>query len=410
NEVLVQELYEVSEELDQFMDDMRLNTTPGHKAEKEVIKVRGEGESFRNKNEKGKVLTGDIISDIGFKIKNNSGATRKIDYKLYISQGGKEKLEISEGTFSLTGSSEEYVGAYNFKIDENLERFEKHIITLKVKIKGRKKEIIKEIPFYYDTSPNTNQGKPVHLKISNIDFPNDPSKRVNTHQKISNIKYEIESYYPETMYLGFHLSTHNGEDNQKNMIEQVFLKNDIELKPFEKIEINVPDINFDKEKYVASMLRGRVEIRARLSATEDFGQFEIGEVITKNPPLIVFLNQDGDSIAETFNNKNLIESDERRSLVTGSKGNWDFNLYIQHPNYKRLNNDEEERKEYIEEELLKQRVIVHLNEFNYSMLDTLNGENGLNKNIEDYTERELVEQVYLAVDNLQLKRYESRDV
>src|SRR5699024_2892763 len=169
----------------------------------------------------------------------------------------------------------------------------------------------------------------------------------------------------------------------------IFLKKDIILKTFEKIEVSSPDIIFTKDQYEAEMLRGKIEIRARLSATDDFGIFELGQVITKNPPLIVFLNQDGESVSETFNNKKLIESDERRSRITGSKGNWDFNLYIQHPSYRRLNVDEDERKEYIAEELLKQTLMVHLSEGNFSVLDALNHENGLDKDIEDYTELEL---------------------
>lgn len=407
NEVLIQELYEVSDELDQLLDNMSLNNTSGNKVEKEAIKIRWDGVSFPDNSVKNKVLMGDTISNIGFKIKNNSGATKAINYKLYIAQSGNEKIILTEGTSNVMGSHENYIGPVDLEINESLERFKKYIILLEVNIKGNKKIIKKEIPFYLDTSPEPIQGSYAHLKITNMDFPDDSSKRVNTNQKISNIRYEIESHYPETMHLGLHLSTHNGEDSQREMIEQIFLKKDIVLKPFEKIEISSPDIIFTKDKYEAEMLRGKIEIRARISATDDFGIFEVGEVITKNPPLIVFLNQDGDSISETFNNKNLIESDERRSKISGSKGNWDFNLYIQHPNYKRLNVDEDERKEYIAEELLKQTLMVHLSEGNYSVLDALNRENGLDKRIEDYTELELIEQVYLAVDNLQLKRYQS---
>ena len=375
DEVLLEELSEVSTELDQFLNDMDLGSSKSDEIREEAIKVNLNGVTFPEYDIRGKVLTGDTISNIGFKIKNNRGSSKQVHYKLYVNQGGEKILSIAESDINVMGSTEKLFGPFDLNIKAPIKRFEKHVIVLEVSVNGIKKRINKEIPYYYDTEPKSQQGKPLHLKMASMNLPNESSRRVNTGEKIDNLVYEIESNYPETMNLAFHLSTHNGEDRQKPLIEQISLQKNITVKPYEKIEINCPDIIFDKDKYESQMLKGKVEIRAKVSAFQDFGAYEVADVIVKNSPFIIFLNQDGDAISQTFSEKNLIESNERRSKISGNKGCWVFNLYIQHPVYKGLAHNEDERKEYIAEELLKQILMAHLSEGNYTVLEALNGKN-----------------------------------
>jgi hypothetical protein len=93
----------------------------------------------------------------------------------------------------------------------------------------------------------------------------------------------------ERAYIAFHLSTHDvnlGND----MLESIILKKDIVLEPYDKFELDCPEILFNEDIYEARVNRGKVEIRARISASEDFGEYETADVLSKGSKILVFFN------------------------------------------------------------------------------------------------------------------------
>src|SRR5699024_8421582 len=165
---------------------------------------------------------------------------------------------------------------------------------------------------------------------------------------------------PDTAFLAFNLTTHDGSDPGKRVIDTIFTEQNIILYPYEEKKISCPDIVFTKEPYESSILKGPVEIRSRLAASSNFAEFEIADIISKNPPITVFFNEEGNIVSRTFSEVQMIKSSERRSNIEGSKGNWVFYLYIDHPIYQKVFYDEEARREYIAEEMIKQMIRLHL--------------------------------------------------
>src|SRR5699024_4421555 len=117
---------------------------------------------------------------------------------------------------------------------------------------------------YYDTSPESRSKTPIYLERLSMTLPNKKSKRVNTNEKITDIQYIVKNESPDTAFLAFNLTTHDGSDPGKRVIDTIFTEQNIILYPYEEKKISCPDIVFTKEPYESSILKGPVEIRSRL--------------------------------------------------------------------------------------------------------------------------------------------------
>src|SRR5699024_6377369 len=104
-------------------------------------------------------------------------------------------------------------------IQDPLVRYEKNILILEVNVKGAKTVYKKEIPFFYDILPALRAKSSIYLERISMVFPDKQSKRVNTNEKISNIQYVIKNESANTAFLAFSLTTHDGSDSGKRIIE-----------------------------------------------------------------------------------------------------------------------------------------------------------------------------------------------
>ncbi|EKN69294.1 hypothetical protein BABA_10541 [Neobacillus bataviensis LMG 21833] len=399
---LRQELTEISQGLDTFFNTINVESIGSRGQKKEKIEVSWAGIDFPNSN-RDRLLTGDKIRNIKFKIKNNTGSTKKIEYKLSVTCKNQEVKNIATSIKEIQGSSEENFGPFELIIDSPLVRYEKNIIALEVSIAG--KTIIKQIPFYYDTTPVSEPRHNFLLKNTSMKFPREESKRVNTNESLTEIKYTIENNTAEKAFIAFHLSTHNVAQSNE-LIESIILKKDIVLNPYDKMEIDCPDIMFHQDVYESKIDQGKIEIRARISAAQDFLDYEMAEELSKGSKISVFFNQDPNGSGSTFSDfRTFTEESGKKSDLNNVDGNWVFDLYVKHPAYERIVDDEEHRKEYLAEEMLKQMVRAHIEEGNYSIL-SINGSQ--NEQIfEELSPAELMEKIYFTIDYLQYKRLKS---
>lgn len=407
---LRQELSEISQGLDSFFNSMNIGNLGNSGLKKEPIEVSWAGLIFPSSSRNNIVYTGDYIKNIKFKIKNNTGSTKNIEYKLFVSYHNQEVLSIAKGARSIQGSSEETFGPFNdLLIDVPLVRFEKNIIILEVTY--RNKKIVKQIPLYYDTTSVTTPRHNFVLKNLNITYPQPESKRVNTNDKLTNIVYTIENNTSEKAYIAFHLSTHNVEQSNE-LLQSIIITKDIVLDPFNKIEINCPDIYFDKERYESKMGNGKIEIRARISAAQDFLDYEMADELTKGSKITVYLNQDPDGIGSgTFSDfRSRIEEIGKKSDVDSENENLIFELYIKHPSYERVVDDEENRKEYLAEEMLKQMVRAQIEGGNYSILNLGEEQEKSQEEFEALSSVELMQKTLFVIDKLNFNRLKNKGV
>ncbi len=401
DERLRQELTEISQGLESFFNDINVSSIGSKGPKKEKIDVSWAGMEFPN-SKQDRLYTRDEIKNIKFKIKNNTGSTRKVEYKLRVICRNEEVKTIATSVKEIQGSAEEIFGPFNLVIDSPLVRFEKNFINLEVSFAG--KTITKEIPIYYDITPITTPRHNFLVKNSSMTFPHQDSKRINTNESLKDIKYTIENNTIETAYIAFHLSTHNVEKSNE-LLESALIKKDIVLNPYDKIEIDCPDIFFSTDAYESEVGKGKIELRARISAAKDFLNYETAEELSKGSKITVYFNQDPDGIGSTFSDfRMLMDENGKRSDLINEDGNWVFEVYVKHPAYERIADDDEHRIEYLNEEMLKQMVRAHIQEGNFSILNIDEEETKTEDELEELPAGELIQKIYQTLDKLQYKR------
>jgi C1A family cysteine protease len=154
------------------------------------------------------------------------------------------------------------------------------------------------------------------------------------------------------------------------------------------------------------MGKGKIEIRARISAAQDFLHYEMADELSKGSKITVYFNQDPDGIGSTFSDFQSLtdENGKRSDIDNDADGNLIFNLYIKHPSYERVVDDEENRKEYLAEEMLKQMVRAHIAEGNYSILNFDEEHELSEEEFEALSGAELMQKIYFTIDKLQFNR------
>ena len=131
------------------------------------------------------------------------------------------------------------------------------------------------------------------------------------------------------------------------------------------------NILFDKEVYGQFIESGVVELRARLIATSDSDEYEKGDKITHFYQKIYLNVNEKNGKEGSFEPKtDDAPGDYRRSWCKA--GNRVIYINSGHPAYKAVQLDEEEWRSYMKQEMLKQYVLLYLEEGKYSMFG--NGE------------------------------------
>lgn len=394
------ELLEAAGELDSLLNSMNLSNqnSSNHKNDKVVLKWNG----MEFPTDKANYLTAnDEIKNISFIIQNNYSLPKKFQVSLKVICDNNTILTLLEQQIHINSNQDFESQKYKFKITEDFFSGKKHSIVLMVSPLGTVKQESLNAHFYVDMEKpdETEKKKAISLKSHTIAVPNPPTKRVNTNEKIENISYKIVNSSAYVANLGLNVAL-SMQEKPKTVLETICLKT-FTLQPHSEVIIKCEDIDFSKEKYEDIMLKGPIELSATLVAIQDFGKYETSEIVAKNPPFLIYLNQDDSFISQTFNNVQMLEGNELRSLATGIKGNWTFSLYKDHPKYLQCLNDENLRKEYLIEEMLKQTIYVHLSEGNTSILAMFIEDMA---EIDDLSEAEILKYSYSVIDKIQLQR------
>ena len=365
NKKLQDALKEISSEIQNLFDEMGFEDL-GKARKKPDFSVRWKDVRYPHVGTE-QVTSGDVIS-FGYRITNDYLTDKKFKYRLQVvskadnrivSELRSEEIKINAGTF--------FDSDYVFSVSTDYaERFEENRIELIVSVVGSKKEKSRELPFFYDAEKEDRSRKEILLSLNSIDFPSENSRRVNFGEQIKNIQYLIENKRSSEMDFSLNVSIHNCEDPSNSKIVDVCAIKGT-LHPYEEVVVSeVPDITFDKEQYDQYLSEGVVELRARLIALSDCDEYEKGDKITRFYQRI-YLNMDdknGKDGAFEPRTDNAPE-DYRRSWCKA--GNRLIYINSGHPAYKAVQLDDEEWRSYMKQEMLKQYVLLYLEEGKYSM-------------------------------------------
>ena len=313
------------------------------------------------------VLEGDVIT-FGFRISNNYITDRKFSYSIdVISKADDRVVSSFLNDTVMIKAGEIYDRDLNYKVSSSTAtRFEENRLVLRVKASGNTKEKRKEIPFFFDTEKNVDSNREVILTLHSIDMPHENSRRVDFGDSLKNITYLVENKRSFPLEFSLNVSIHSCEEPTNPKIMDIGQFKGAAT-PYEEVLLTgIPDIVFLEDQLSEYLESGTLEIRARLIALADSDEYEKGDRITHYYQRI-FLNKDDKSGKEgSFEARTSDEPENfRRSWCKG--GSRYIFINSGHPAYKVSQANDEEWKDYIRQEMLKQFVLLYLEEGKYAM-------------------------------------------
>ena len=347
-------LNKIAENLQDIFDKLGFEDL-GRGPSKSKYDVRWQGIEYPVEGSE-RVTTGDEIK-FSFIINNRFLTDKTFEYRLYVvnqSSGRVVKQMELEKVKVVSGS--------RFKKDfchrvnrENSDQFEENRIVLSVKTAGSK-ETRRELPFFYDIDRQDRSREFVSLVLHSCEFPREGSRRVNFGETLKNVSYRVENKRNHGLKFRLSVSVHD-MGNGATKLRDIYTVSD-SIEPFEEKVISLPrDIVFEEDYYGQYLDAGVLELRGRLIAEEDVGEFEKGDRITYYNYKL-FLNQDEkNGKKDAFEVKGRDEPEKcERSWIEGRK----IMINFAHPAYLKLADYGDLQLSYIEEQMMKQYVLLYL--------------------------------------------------
>lgn len=390
---LKDELMQIAEDIQNLFDKLGFEDL-GKGPQKADFDVRWQNITYPIADSE-KVTTGDTIK-FSMRINSTYVADKRFEYKLYVlnpktglvvSQIAKDQITVKSNTVF----KKDFVHEIS---KSNSNQYEENRIILVVKVIGSGKEKKKELPYFYDIDRPNNSREVVNLTLHECLFPNDGSRRVNFDESIRKVCYRIENKRNHELSYKLNISIHNASDKTcHKIVDIVSFSNTV--KPFEDaITPYINEIKFTKAFYEQYLPSGVLELRARLIANEDDNQFEKGDKITSYH-FKLFLNRDEKNGKEDAFDVQSIYAPEnyKRSWHTPGNGRTIY-LNVGHLAYLNVEDYPDIQHEYLREQMLKQYVLLYLNEGKYGMF----GEQG--KNFAELEPQEAADQVLEKIESV----------
>lgn len=315
-----------------------------------------------------RVSLGDTIS-FSVRIRNSYATAKDFDYKLIVMNPGDGSLvsTIANERVKVQSNSVTTLDFNHVISCENSKQYAENRIKLVVKVAGTSNEVRREIAYFFDIDKPDNSREIVSLDLHSYTFPRENSRRINFGESLKDITYRIENKRNTHLSYRLNVSIHNASNPTcPKLVDVVSLSGSVE--PFEEvISDKIGEIVFEQATYESHLTEGILELRARLIAAEDDDQFEKGDKITSYH-FKIYLNSDEKNGKKNSFNPRSSKSPEdyRRSWCTPGN-NREVVLNVGHVAYTRLTDEPERQEEYIQEQMLKQYVLLYLNEGKFSM-------------------------------------------
>ena len=361
---LKDELKNIAEELQDLFDKLQFENL-GKGPQKPDYDVRWQDIHYPEA-ETEKVTSGDIIK-YSFRIKSSYATDKRFEYRLSVIDPKTEAVvsQIDSGKITIR-SNAVYRKDYSHKVSkDNSRQYAENRIVLSVKVIGSGKEKTKVLPYFFDIEKPDNSREIVDLTLHECLFPTPGSRRVNFGEAIRKVCWRIDNKRNHVLNYRLNVSIHNANDKTCPKIIDVASFTGI-ISPFEEERTRyLEEIVFDKDVFEPYLSEGVVELRARLIANEDDPLFEKGDKITFYNYKI-FLNMDeknGKSDSFDIQLSNAPEKYERAWRIPGNGRAIVIN--VGHAAYLNLVDYPEIQHEYLREQMMKQYVLLYLDEGKY---------------------------------------------
>lgn len=370
NAKLQEKLGQITDNVQRLFDKMGIKDLD-KSSKRADFDVRWQKVVFPEENSE-RVTTGDHIS-FDIRVSGTYETERRLEYTVNVVDiiTGDIIYQIEKDKFTLI-PDEVWKKSIDFEVLKyNSNQYMGNKIQVIVKIIGSGKTKEKSLLFFYDCDKPDNSREFAYVTINTIDLPN-KSKRVNFGQVLKNISYLVDNKRNNDLSYRIKVSIHNANDKTCPMIQEI-ASIDSKLKPFESEIINITDIVISQEIYEKYLDKGIIELRARIIAGADSGEYEKGDKIASNK-YVLFLN-----INEKSNRKDAfiiksVDNPERHMRAWHGEEGADKVIYINvgHAAYVRLEDYEELQMDYLNEQVLKEYLQLYLDAGKSDIFDTDN--------------------------------------
>ena len=277
-----------------------------------------------------------------------------------------EKHLLRKGSIDVNGTGDNRFD-YSYVVDGSTARNEaENLLIVVVKPQGSRKKIEKTIPFCFNCDKEKAVKETVFLSLHSFRFPQKDSRRVDPNDYLTNLTYRIENRRNEVFPFVLSVSLHNGSGEKDKIMDIARLEGSIDQ--FEETVVSIPDILFDPQIIEQHIDKGPLELRARVIANGDSGDYMKGDRITAHKLVIYYATDAKNGFENSFEIISRKEPDNhRRSWNEISGSSRYIVLNIGHVAFEAVKGDEEEQREYCKEQMLRQSVLLYLQEGNYDM-------------------------------------------
>lgn len=358
------ELDSIADSLQELFSKMGYDNL-GSGERKPDFDVRWQNISYPNEGS-ATVYDGDVLR-YGYRITNRYKTVKKFEYIIQVVAGNEIIKELAREEIVLDPGA-------TFSRDEQLKiskdvgrKYEENEIVLIVTAKDGNNQKRKSLEFYYALEKEDNSTRKVLLTLHTIDFPKEGSRRVDSDQAISNISYRIENKHPYAIKVGLKITVNKVDDGMPVIKDVGSYKFEIAAKE-EICSETIEKIVFDADTFDEFLLRGEVELRARLVSLENNDVYEQGEKITYYNFRIFYNSDEKNGMKDSFEYELILdEEDYRRSYNDNNGSQRIIYINIGHPAFKLVENSGEMEVHYLHEQMLKQYVLLYLSEQRYNL-------------------------------------------
>lgn len=316
---------------------------------------------------KTRVTEGDSIS-FSVLIKNRKMQDMTFNYEIMTSpvEDKMERHLLRKNSINVSGTGDNRFD-YSYVVDGSTARNEaENLLIVIVKPQGSRKKIEKTIPFCFNCDKEKAVKETVFLSLHNCRFPRKDSRRVDPNDYLTNLTYRIENRRNEVFPFVLNVSLHNGSGEKDKIMDIARLEGSIDQ--FEETVVSIPDILFDPQVIEQHLDKGPLELRARVIANGDSGDYMKGDRITAHKLVIYYATDAKNGFENSFEIISRKEPDNhRRSWNEISGSSRYIVLNIGHVAFEAVKGDEEEQREYCKEQMLRQFVLLYLREGKYDI-------------------------------------------
>ncbi|APM39904.1 hypothetical protein [Clostridium kluyveri] len=365
---LQEEIQAIAEEIQNLFDSLGFEDL-GKGPKKPDFDVRWQNIAYPTKGSVEVKLNDKISFDI--RIKSDYIANKKFEYSLIVVDN-TDKTVVSNICAETINVEPNCVFTNTFTLDvteKNARRFAENRVILKVSAQGSGKVKTKELPFFFDISKPDNSRKEVILTLNSCTFPRTGNRRINFDETLKEIAYRVENKRPDDLEFQMNVSIHDAREASCPKLIDIGSYTGI-VGPYEETVIDIPDITFWEEVYEKFLNKGELELRARIIAAEDSGEYEKGDRITKYIYKLFFNCDEKNGKSDAFQTRNIDAPDDvRRSWYETNGIGKIICLNTAHVAYMFVADLPDMQRAYIKEQMLKQYVFLYLHEQKYSMFN-----------------------------------------